>query len=158
MASFNKVTLVGYLGRDPELRYTAQGTAVCNLSIATSEKRRDTYGDQREITTWFRVTVWGKQAELCDQWLRKGSQAYIEGQLRLAEYTSREGEKRFSLEVSASDVKFLGARERGQGEGSQRASEGEESSPTRSSPRTERNESREPSWSQQNLDDTDIPF
>lgn len=103
MASFNKITIVGFLGRDPELKYTPQGTANCKLSVATTEKRQD-----REFTTWFRITVWGKQAELCNEYLYKGSQVYIEGRLRQEEYTDREGNKRFSLEVNATDVQFLG--------------------------------------------------
>src|SRR5262249_44653243 len=70
--SFNKITIVGYLGRDPELRYTPQGTAVCNMSIATTEKRRDARGETEEHTIWFRVTAWGRQAELAAEYLAKG--------------------------------------------------------------------------------------
>lgn len=105
MASFNKIIIVGYLGRDPEMRYTPQGTAVCNFSVATSEKK----GDQ-ELTTWFRVQVWGKQAENVNQYLSKGSQVYVEGRLRQDEYTDKEGNKRTTLEVNASDVRFLSAK------------------------------------------------
>lgn len=110
MASFNKITIVGNLGRDPELKYTPQGSAICNLSVATTERRKDKQGEAQEITTWFRVTVWGKQAELCEQYLTKGRQVYIEGRLRAEEYTDREGNKRQSLEVNASDVQFIGAK------------------------------------------------
>jgi len=108
MASFNKIIIVGYLGKDPELRYTPQGTPVCNFTIATSEKRKNNYsGETEELTTWFRVTAWQKTAENCAEFLRKGRQAYIEGRLCQEEYTDREGIKRQSLVVNASDVKFL---------------------------------------------------
>ncbi len=108
--SFNKITIVGYLGRDPELRYTAQGTAVCKMSVATTERRRSTNGESEEHTTWFRVTVWGRQAELANEYLGKGRQVYIEGRLRLEEYADREGNPRISPEVNATDIQFLGQR------------------------------------------------
>jgi single-strand DNA-binding protein len=108
--SFNKITIVGYLGRDPELRYTPQGTALCKMSIATTEKRKNITGEMEEHTTWFRVTAWGRQAELANEYLAKGRQVYVEGRLRLEEYTDREGQKRFSAEVSATEIQFLGHR------------------------------------------------
>jgi single-strand DNA-binding protein len=108
--SFNKITIVGYLGRDPELRYTPQGTALCKMSIATTEKRKNVTGESEEHTTWFRVTAWGRQAELANEYLAKGRQVYVEGRLRLEEYTDREGQKRFSAEVSATEIQFLGQR------------------------------------------------
>jgi single-strand DNA-binding protein len=115
--SFNKITIVGYLGRDPELRYTPQGTALCKMSIATTEKRKNGAGDMEEHTTWFRVTAWGRQAELANEYLSKGRQVYIEGRLRLEEYTDREGQKRFSAEVSATEIQFLGHRSEFSGAG-----------------------------------------
>jgi single-strand DNA-binding protein len=108
--SFNKITIVGYLGRDPELRYTPQGTALCKMSIATTERRKNVTGETEEHTTWFRVTAWGRQAELANEYLTKGRQVYVEGRLRLEEYTDREGQKRFSAEVSATEIQFLGQR------------------------------------------------
>jgi len=108
--SFNKITIVGYLGRDPELRYTPQGTAVCNLSVATTEKRRNARGETEEHTIWFRVSVWGRQAEVAAEYLAKGRQVYVEGRLRLEEYTDREGNPRTSAEVNASDIHFLSQR------------------------------------------------
>jgi len=111
MSSFNKITIVGYLGRDPELNYSSQGTAYCKMSIATTEKRKDRAGETQDLTTWFRVTVWGRQAELANEYLAKGRQVYLEGRLRLEEYTDREGNERTSLEVSATDVQFLGRRD-----------------------------------------------
>ncbi|HZS06746.1 MAG TPA: single-stranded DNA-binding protein [Blastocatellia bacterium] len=110
MASFNKITIVGYLGRDPELRYTPQGTAVCNFSVATTEKRKDKAGEMQDQTTWFRISVWGRQAEVANQYLSKGKQVYIEGRLRQEEYTDREGKVRTTLEVFANDLQFLGSR------------------------------------------------
>ncbi len=111
MASFNKLTIVGYLGRDPEIRYTPQGTPVCNFSVATTERRKDRAAEFQDVTTWFRVTVWGKQAESANQYLAKGRQVYVEGRLRQDEYTDRDGNKRTTLEVNATDVQFLGSRQ-----------------------------------------------
>ena len=109
--SFNKVILVGNLGRDPELRYTAQGTPVCTFSVATSERKKDKNGEQQEITTWFRVTLWERRAEAASQYLSKGMPVYIEGRLRVEEFTDRDGKLRHSLEVTATDMKFLGGRQ-----------------------------------------------
>src|SRR5262245_48934435 len=108
--SFNKITIVGYLGRDPELRYTPQGTAVCKLSVATTERKKNVAGQPEEHTTWFRVTVWGRQAELANEYLARGRQVYLEGRLRLEEFTDREGHQRISPEVNANDIQFLGQR------------------------------------------------
>jgi single-strand DNA-binding protein len=111
MSSFNKITIVGYLGRDPELRYTPQGTAVCNVSVATTERRKNVAGEYEDHTTWFRVTFWNRQAELANEYLAKGRQVYIEGRLRQEEYTDREGNRRVSLEVTATEMQFLGRRD-----------------------------------------------
>ena len=108
--SFNKIIIVGNLGRDPELRYTPQGNAVCNISVATSEKRKDKTGEFQDITTWFRVSLWGKQAENASKYLSKGRQVYIEGRLRVEEYTDRDGIQRQSLEVQGTDMQFIGSR------------------------------------------------
>jgi single-strand DNA-binding protein len=108
--SFNKITIVGYLGRDPELRYTQQGTAVCNFTVATTEKRKNGRGEMEEHTIWFRVAAWGRQAEVANEYLAKGRQVYVEGRLRLEQYTDREGNPRISPEVNASDIHFLGQR------------------------------------------------
>ncbi len=100
--SFNKVILVGNLGRDPELRYTPQGTPVCSFSMATNERRKDKTGEMQDQTTWFRVTLWGRQAETASQYLTKGRPVYIEGRLRVEEWTDR------------TDMQFIGG---GRGEG-----------------------------------------
>lgn len=112
MASFNKIVIVGYLGRDPEIRYMQDGTAVCNFSVATSEKTKRN-GETQDITTWFRVNVWGKQGEACNQYLSKGSQVYVDGRLSQSEFTDRDGNKRANLEIRANDVQFLSKQERG---------------------------------------------
>jgi single-strand DNA-binding protein len=106
--SFNKVILVGNLGRDPELRYTPQGTPVCNFTIATNERRKDKTGEMQDQTTWFRVTLWGRQAETASQYLTKGRPVYIEGRLRVEEWTDRDGKPRHTLEVNATDMQFIG--------------------------------------------------
>jgi single-strand DNA-binding protein len=107
--SFNKITIVGNLGRDPELRYTPQGSAVCNFSVATNEKKRDKAGEMQDVTTWFRVTLWNKQAENASKYLTKGSPVYVEGRLRIEEWTDRDGKNRFTLEVNATDMQFISA-------------------------------------------------
>jgi single-strand DNA-binding protein len=108
--SFNKCILVGNLGRDPELRYTPQGTPVCSFTIATNEKRKDRAGENQDVTTWFRVTLWGRQAETASQYLSKGRPVYIEGRLRVEEWTDKDGKQRYTLEVHATDMQFIGGR------------------------------------------------
>jgi len=108
--SFNKIILVGNLGRDPELRYTAQGTPVCSFSMATNERRKDRNGEMQDQTTWFRITLWNRLAETASQYLQKGKQVYIEGRLRVEEYTDRDGKLRTALEVSATEMHFIGSR------------------------------------------------
>lgn len=108
--SFNKITIVGNLGRDPELRYTPQGAAVCSFSMATNEKRRDKSGEMQDITTWFKVTLWRNQAENASKYLTKGSPVYIEGRLRIEEWTDRDGNNRYTLDVQATDMQFIGSR------------------------------------------------
>ncbi|MFY9553265.1 MAG: single-stranded DNA-binding protein [Blastocatellia bacterium] len=110
MASFNRVIIVGYLGRDPELRYTPQGTAVCNFSVATTERRKDRAGEFQDVTTWFNVSLWGTRAESTTQYLSKGKLVYIEGRLTQREYQDRDGNTRTSLDVNASDLQFIGPR------------------------------------------------
>src|SRR5215510_14133012 len=110
MGSWNKIILVGYLGRDPELRYTPDGTPVCDFSVATTERRKDRSGEMQDLTTWFRVTAWRRLAEVAGQYLAKGKQVYVEGRLLQREYQDRDGNTRYTLEVTASDIQFLGAR------------------------------------------------
>ncbi|HYO62839.1 MAG TPA: single-stranded DNA-binding protein [Pyrinomonadaceae bacterium] len=105
--SFNKLTVVGNLGRDPELRFTPQGTPVCTFSVASNERRKGGAGEPQDITTWFRITVWGKQAETVSKYLTKGRSVYVEGRLHVEEWTDKEGKTRHTLEVNATDVQFI---------------------------------------------------
>lgn len=106
--SFNKIILVGFLGRDPELRYTPQGTAVCDFTMATNERKKDKSGEWHDAPTWFRVTLWGKQAENGSKYLSKGRQVYIEGRLSQEEWQDRDGNTRYTLAVHATDMHFIG--------------------------------------------------
>jgi len=105
--SFNKIILVGNLGRDPELRYTPQGVAVCDFSLATNDRRRDKSGEYQDVPTWFRVTVWRTLAETAAKYLKKGRLVYIEGRLTVEEWTDREGNPRQTLAVQATDMHFI---------------------------------------------------
>jgi single-strand DNA-binding protein len=112
MASVNKVILVGNLGRDPEVRYTATGTAVANFTMATTDRWQDQgSGERKERTEWHRIVVWGKQAEIVNEYLRKGRQVYVEGSLQTREWTDRDGNKRYTTEVRAQRVQMLGRRD-----------------------------------------------
>ena len=105
----NKAILVGNLGRDPEVRFTPSGQAVANFSIATSESWTDkSSGQKQEKTEWHRIVVWGKLAELCGEYLKKGRQCYVEGRLQTREWTDKEGKKNYTTEVVANTVQFLG--------------------------------------------------
>jgi single-strand DNA-binding protein len=108
--SFNKIIIVGNLGRDPELRYTPQGAAVCSFSVATSEKRKDKTGEMQDTTTWFKITLWDKKAEIASKWLTKGKPVYIEGRLRTEEWTDKDGKTRTSLEVFGTEMQFIGTK------------------------------------------------
>jgi single-strand DNA-binding protein len=107
--SFNKIIIVGNLGRDPELRYTPQGDAVCNFSVAVNDKKRDKTGELQDTTTWFRITLWRRQAENASKYLTKGSPIYVEGRLKVEEWTDRDGNNRYTLEVQATDMQFIGS-------------------------------------------------
>ncbi len=114
---YQRLVLVGNLGRDPEMRYTPQGTPVTSFSVATSRKYNTADGQQKEETVWFRVSVWGKQAETVNQYLTKGRQVLVEGSLVPDEngsprvWTGQDGKPRASFEVRAQTVRFLGKRE-----------------------------------------------
>lgn len=106
MSSVNKVILVGNLGQDPEIR-DAGGGKVCGLRLATNEKWTDRDGNRQERTEWHSVSVWGKQAEICGEYLTKGRKVYLEGRIQSREYTDREGNQRTATEIVASSVVFL---------------------------------------------------
>ena len=105
----NKVILVGRLGQNPEVRYTPAGSAVANFSIATNEAWTDKSGQKQERTEWHKIVTWGKTAELCGQYLAKGRQVYVEGRLQTRQWQDKEGQTRYTTEVQAQTVQFLGA-------------------------------------------------
>ena len=113
--SFNKIIIVGHLGKDVELRYTPQGKAVADVSVATTEKTKDRNGSPTEITTWFKCTLWGAMAENAAKYLSKGSLAYFEGRLRQDEWQDRDGKTRITLAVQATDMRFIGDGSGGRG-------------------------------------------
>lgn len=117
MASLNKVFLIGNLGADPEVRYTPSGQAVANFRIATSDVWSDKNGERQERTEWHRIVVWGKSAELCGEYLRKGRSVHIEGRLQTREWDDKSGQKRYTTEIVADRVTFLGSRDGGGGGG-----------------------------------------
>ncbi len=111
--SVNKVILVGRLGRDPETRYTGGGQAVANFSVATDESYKDKNGERQKRTEWHKIVVWGKQAEIAQQYLKKGSLIFIEGRIQSREWQDKEGQKRTSFEIVASNFRMLGGRSEG---------------------------------------------
>jgi single-strand DNA-binding protein len=151
--SFNKIIIVGNLGRDPELRYTPQGTPVCSFTLATNERRKDKTGEMQDQTTWFRITLWGRQAETASQYLTKGRPVYIEGRLRVEEWTDRDGKARYTLEVHATDMQFIGSGGGGGMAGGMGSAAGrsEES-------HADRPAAAEPAGAQPDFSDDDVPF
>ncbi len=111
--SVNKVMLVGRLGRDPETRYTSGGQAVGNFSVATDETYKDRNGERQKRTEWHKIVVWGKQAEIAQQYLKKGSLVFIEGRIQSREWQDKEGQKRTSYEIVANNFRMLGGRAEG---------------------------------------------
>jgi single-strand DNA-binding protein len=108
MSSVNKAIILGNLGQDPELRFTQSGSAVCSLSVATTDVRNDANGERQERTEWHRVVVWNKTAENCAKYLRKGRSVYIEGRIQTRSWEDQSGQKRYSTEVVAQTVQFIG--------------------------------------------------
>jgi single-strand DNA-binding protein len=108
--SVNRVILVGRLGRDPETRFTSAGQAVANFSLATDESYKDRNGERQKRTEWHKIVVWGKQAEIAQQYLKKGSLVFIEGRIQSREWQDKEGQKRTSFEIVASNFRMLGGR------------------------------------------------
>jgi single-strand DNA-binding protein len=153
--SVNKVILVGRLGRDPETRYTGGGQAVANFTLATDESYRDRNGERQKRTEWHKIVVWGKQAEIAQQYLKKGSLVFIEGRIQSREWQDKEGQKRTSFEIVATNFRMLGGRgdaaAAGAGGGSSRSAEeidqshAEEPAASTSGPGSE-------------ISDEDIPF
>lgn len=123
MASLNKVSLIGNLGADPETRYTTSGDAVTNIRLATTETWKDkNSGEQKEATEWHRVVFYGRLAEVAGQYLKKGSQVYIEGKIKTRKWQDKDGQDRYTTEIQAGEMKMLGGRQDGNNsQASQRA-------------------------------------
>src|SRR3982751_1350786 len=136
MASVNKVILIGNLGRDPETRFMPSGDAICNISIATTENWKDKNGEKQEKTEWHRVAFFGKLAEIAGEYLKKGSQVYVEGRLQTRKWQDKDGQDKYMTEIVASQMQMLGSRQgmgggdrgappdAGEGGGGQRAGAG----------------------------------
>lgn len=141
--SLNKVMLIGRLGADPELRYTQSGAAVASFNLATNETWNDSAGKKQEKTEWHRIVVWGKQAENCAKYLKKGRQAYVEGRLATRDWEDRDGNKRQTTEITAQTVQFID----GGGSGNSNRDSGHVSQPDDA-----------PGGFDQSFNDDDIPF
>ena len=148
MASVNKVILIGHLGKDPEVRYTTGGDAVANINLATTEKWKDKSGEQQEKTEWHRLTLFGRQAEVAGEYLKKGSLAYFEGRLQTRKYTDKEGVEKYVTETVVDRMQFLDRRP-ATGE---RAAENEERAPAAMAPDTQQRKRPADDF------DSDIPF
>jgi len=147
MAGINKAIIVGRLGRDPEVRYTPDGTAVANFSVATSEEWKDkSTGEKRERTEWHRVVAFRRLGEICGEYLSKGRQVYIEGRIQTRDWEDKDGVKRYSTEIVASQMQMLGSRD--DFGGSKNTGSGGGGRPQETSPG--------PSYS--DMGDDDIPF
>lgn len=106
----NKIIVIGYLGNDPEMRYTPNGQSVTSFNVASSRRYRTAEGEQREETEWFRVSAFGRLADVCNQYLTRGRQVYVEGRLSGRSYTDRDGQPRYSLDIFATEMQMLGRR------------------------------------------------
>ena len=158
--SVNKVILVGRLGRDPETRYTGGGQAVANFTMATDESYKDKSGERQKRTEWHRIVVWGKQAEIAHQYLKKGSLIFLEGRIQSREWQDKEGQKRTAFEIVARDFRFLGSK--GEGAAAAAGAGAGFSGGTQSRPADPDMEGgpmlEEPSASGPEISDEDIPF
>lgn len=115
MSSVNKIIIIGNLGADPESRFYPSGDAICNIRVATTETWKDKQtGERKEATEWHRISFYGKLAEIAGQYLRKGSQVYIEGSLRTRKWTDKDGQEKYSTEIRADEMKMLGGKPEGQ--------------------------------------------
>jgi single-strand DNA-binding protein len=108
MSGVNKVILVGNLGADPQIRYTPQGTAVANFSLATTERFTNKNGEKESRTEWHRIVAWGRLAEICNEYLKKGKQVYVEGRIQTRQWDDKDGNKKFTTEIIANNMVMLG--------------------------------------------------
>ncbi len=152
----NRVFLVGRLGRDPEQRFTSSGTPVTNFSMATDERWKDQSGERQTRTEWHQIVVWGKLAEICSQYLNKGKLVFIEGRLQTREWDDRDGNRRRTTEIVASEMRMLGSRMEEQG---MRESEpGPGPAPETGSEAEGSGSQESPSQGDVEISDDDIPF
>lgn len=169
----NKVILVGNLGNDPEIRYMPNGNAVANLSIATSESWKDQQGNMQERTEWHRVTMYRRLAEIAGEYLKKGSQIYLEGKLQTRKWQDQQGQDRYTTEIIADQMQMLGGRNEGAGQGGgyqQRPQQnqnmgggqqggGYQQAPAQQRPQQNQNQNQPPPMAEPDFDfDDDIPF
>lgn len=147
MSSLNKVMLIGHLGKDPEVRYTSEGSPVATFSLATSENWTDKNGTRQEHTEWHTIVAWSKLADLSKRFLTKGRQVYIEGRIRSRDWNDRDGNKRRTTEVIATQMVLLGSRSQGMDAGA--------AAPMASSGRSQE---AEPAFDDAGITDSDIPF
>ncbi len=131
MASVNKVILIGNLGRDPETRYMPDGAAITNISVATTEAWKDKNGEKQEKTEWHRVAFFGKLAEIAGEYLKKGSQVYVEGRLQTRKWQDKDGQDKYSTEIVANAMQMLGSRQGMGGAAPERDTDRGEGAPAR---------------------------
>lgn len=155
MGSLNKAMIIGRLGQDPEVRYTQNNTAVATLNVATSERYKDQSGEWKESTEWHRVVAWGRLAEVCSQYAKKGREIYIEGPISTRDWEDKDGNKRYTTEIKALTVQFLGSRSDGSGSNSGNDYSSNASPAPSRKPSSSANES---SASFSNEVDDDLPF
>jgi single-strand DNA-binding protein len=148
MSSLNKIMLIGHLGKDPEIRYTPDGSPVATFSLATSENWTDKNGSRQEHTEWHTIVAWNRLADLAKRFLTKGRQVYVEGRIRSREWNDRDGNKRRTTEVIASQMVLLGSRPQGAEAGIQPAESSSRNAP----------DSSEPPFGDAGITDSDIPF
>ncbi|NBC04417.1 MAG: single-stranded DNA-binding protein [Bacteroidetes bacterium] len=117
MSSLNKAMIIGRLGADPEVRYTQSNTAVATLSVATTERYKDRNGEQQESTEWHRIVAWGRLAEICQEYLKKGSLAYFEGPIQTRQWEDKDGQKKYTTEIKALNMQMLDSRSDSMGGG-----------------------------------------
>ena len=153
MASVNKVIIIGNLGRDPETRYMPEGGAITNISVATTETWKDKNGEKQEKTEWHRVAMFGKTAEIAGEYLKKGSQVYIEGRLETRKWTDKEGQERYTTEIRADRMQMLGSRSGG----SERMTPPEDEAPRAAAAPAKKSGGAAKGSSMEDLED-DIPF
>lgn len=131
MSSINKVIIIGNAGKDPEVRYLADGSAVTNITVATSEKWKDkASGEQKEATEWHRIVMYGKVAEIAGQYVKKGTSAYYEGKLKTRKWTDKDGVDKYTTEIVCDKLQLLGGKQQGENEPQQRPASGGRRAPS----------------------------